>query len=562
MNFMIVLWEPNTILWRVKMLFSKKYKKGMTDAAKAYKDFGDKQENAIEAVLQEVRNGNATISDAVQSLKGNIDNLYSYLKSKEKADLYTVYTPFDIKNLDENERLFLVGALVRLTSDKSPTEEQQNYLRSIQKYLEIKEPPLGVDLTAIENIENINVQKAIYQSVLEYLILQDGDSYDETELQQEFLDSFNLNPKNRISIAEHVEVLYSAAGALGLAEKYGYIEGIDELEIKNIEDKYKYAVELFNNCEFNKAYPLLQELSANGYSKSNALLYWCEYDMNESPDVFNAKKWCQKGYQEGDDISTMLYALFVENDNNSKIKICEEVKQKLEKSASSGDAFSQYILGIYYINDVSKNQDFSKAFFYFNQSAQNGFYRSFYTIALRYLWGEGVEKNISKAMFWLEKIETFPQYVYKISEFANKLYDNQDYNNAATLFLKYNKITGKGLVDLSIIYYYGQGVEKDFDKAFYYANEAIGKSERMSHAYVALGNMYLTGNGAQLDKSKAFNCFLLSSEMGDKVGICTLAACHQFGWGTEINIELAKKYYSMSADKGYQPAIDALNKLN
>ena len=196
----------------------------MADAAKAYKDFGKKQENAIEAVLQEVRQGNTTISDAVQSLKGNVDNLYSYLKSKEKGDLYSVYTPFDIKNLDENERLFLVGALLRLTMDKTPTEEQQNYLRSIQKYLEIKEPPFGVDLTAIENIENINVQKAIYQSVLEYLILQDGDSYDETELQQEFLDNFNLNPKNRMSIAEHVEILYSATGALGLAEKYGYVE--------------------------------------------------------------------------------------------------------------------------------------------------------------------------------------------------------------------------------------------------------------------------------------------------------------------------------------------------
>lgn len=250
---MIVLWEPNTILLRRIKMFNKKYKKGMADAAKAYEDFGKKQENAIEAVLQEVRQGNTNISDAVQSLKGNVDNLYSYLKSKEKADLYSVYTPFDIKNLDENERLFLVGALLRLTMDKTPTEEQQNYLRSIQKYLEIKEPPFGVDLTAIENIENINVQKAIYQSVLEYLILQEGDSYDETELQQEFLDSFNLNPKNRLSIAEHVEVLYSATGALGLAEKYGYVDEHEENHSENSRDK-KYlelVTSLLNNRTFH-----------------------------------------------------------------------------------------------------------------------------------------------------------------------------------------------------------------------------------------------------------------------------------------------------------------------
>lgn len=173
-------------------MFNKKYKKGMADAAKAYEAFGKKQEKAIEAVLQELRQGNIDISTAIQSLKGNIDNLYSYLESKEKAELYTVYTPFDIKELDKNERLFLVGALLRLTQDKDPTETQQNYLRSIQKYLEIKEPPFGIDLTAIENIENMLHQKAIYQVVLEYLILQDGDSYDETELQQEFLDSFMI----------------------------------------------------------------------------------------------------------------------------------------------------------------------------------------------------------------------------------------------------------------------------------------------------------------------------------------------------------------------------------
>lgn len=217
-------------------MFNRKYKKGIQDAAKAYEAFGEKQEKALEFILEELRSSNIDIKTDIDELDGNIDALYEDLSSKELAKLYTVYTPFDIKNLEENERLFLVGALIRLTVDKTPTDEQQNYLRSIQKYLEIKEPPFGVDLTAIENIDNMNAQKAIYQSVLEYLILQDGESYDETELQQEFLDSFNLNSKNREYIAEHVEILCSATGALGLSEKYGYViedESIDITEEEN-----------------------------------------------------------------------------------------------------------------------------------------------------------------------------------------------------------------------------------------------------------------------------------------------------------------------------------------
>lgn len=204
-------------------MFNRKYKKGMADAAKAYQDFGKKQEEALTYILEEVRQGNKTMEEAIKDLGGHLDGLYDHLKSQEKAKLYTVYTPFDIKALGEKERLFLLGALLRLTVDKTPNENQQNYIRAIQHYLDVKEPPFGVDPMAIENIEDLPSQKAILQTVLEYLRLQDGDSYDETELQQEFLDSFSVSGKARNEIVNHVELLYGATGAQGLAEKYGFV---------------------------------------------------------------------------------------------------------------------------------------------------------------------------------------------------------------------------------------------------------------------------------------------------------------------------------------------------
>lgn len=211
-------------------MLSKKYKKGMADAAKAYEAFGNKQEEALKHILNEVREGKRDLEDIIKGLDGNINNLYDYLLSKEKANLYTVYTPFDIQNLDEHEKLFLLGAILSLTVDNAPNEHQQKYIRSIQKYLDIKELPFDVNPLAIENIENTTSQKAIYQVILEYLILQDGDSYDETELQQDFLESFNLNAKTRATIANHVEILYSATGAEGLAEKYGYEEETEDTD--------------------------------------------------------------------------------------------------------------------------------------------------------------------------------------------------------------------------------------------------------------------------------------------------------------------------------------------
>lgn len=219
-------------------MFNKKHKKGIADAAKAYEVFGQKQADALEHILEEVRQGKRDMDAVLKELNGNIDSLYDHLQSKEKAKLYTVYTPFDIKNLDQQARLFLAGALLRLTADRTPNEYQQNYFRAVQKYLEIKEPPFGTEPLAVEEIEDIPSQKAILQTVLEYLRLQDGDSYDETELQQEFLDAFSVNAKARKEIVEHVELLYTATGAAGLAEKYGYVPEEDPAELEastNIE---------------------------------------------------------------------------------------------------------------------------------------------------------------------------------------------------------------------------------------------------------------------------------------------------------------------------------------
>lgn len=224
-------------------MFNSKYKKGMADAAKAYEAFGQKQEAVLDKILEEVRRGNRSMEDALNEIGGNVDNLYDHLQSKEKAELYTVYTPFNIKDLGSQEKLFLVGALLRLTTDKEPNENQQNYLRSIQRYLDIKEPPFGTDPLMIENIEDIPAQKAILQAVMEFLRLQDGDSYDETELQQEFLDAFSVNSKGRKAIIEQVEMLYNATGAMGLAEKYGYVVEDPELPMEQtITDNAKYSI--------------------------------------------------------------------------------------------------------------------------------------------------------------------------------------------------------------------------------------------------------------------------------------------------------------------------------
>lgn len=279
-------------------MFNSKYKKGMADAAKAYEAFGQKQEAVLDKILEEVRRGNRSMEDALNEIGGNVDNLYDHLQSKEKAELYTVYTPFNIKDLGSQEKLFLVGALLRLTTDKEPNENQQNYLRAIQRYLDIKEPPFGTDPLMIENIEDIPAQKAILQAVMEFLRLQDGDSYDETELQQEFLNAFSVNSKGRKAIMEQVEMLYNATGAVGLAEKYGYVVEDPELPMEQtITDNAKYSI---SKEVAQKLYAYMEESRYNFAESDN-------YCLIERMDENNNKRIIlfEKSTSEEKDITSV-----------------------------------------------------------------------------------------------------------------------------------------------------------------------------------------------------------------------------------------------------------------
>ncbi len=205
-------------------MFNKKYKKGMADATKAYEKFGEKQEEAIKFILNEIREGRCSFDEAFIRLEGSINHLYNYLTDREKAKLFDMCTPNDIKKLDDTEKLVLVSLLFKLTLEKIPTPNQQKYFTAVQMYLNVKEPSITINISAIDNIDSVSTQKAFYQVILEYLILQDGENYDETELQQTLLDSFYLRDIDRKLIENHVRCLYCASGADGLAIKYGFAE--------------------------------------------------------------------------------------------------------------------------------------------------------------------------------------------------------------------------------------------------------------------------------------------------------------------------------------------------
>ena len=102
------------------------------------------------------------------------------------------------------------------------TEKQRQYLLNIQRYLNIRTPQIQIEVSSIENIENLKTQKMLYRIVTEYLFLAQ-ENFEYAENFKYIFDYFSINKQSKNSIRGNIENIYKAVGADGLIEFYGYL---------------------------------------------------------------------------------------------------------------------------------------------------------------------------------------------------------------------------------------------------------------------------------------------------------------------------------------------------
>lgn len=152
-----------------------------------------------------------------------------------------------------------------------------------------------------------------------------------------------------------------------------------EEEKKKLEEDYKQAAELFKVAKFKQVYPLLKNLSDRGYARANALLYWlCSDEFNDKMAVMYAKK----GYEAGDAIASIQYALNCESNSKKKKEIFEKYKPILWDQSMEGDIFATYMLAICWKNETDEDVDEEKALELLLKAKKQGFYRAYYSTAL------------------------------------------------------------------------------------------------------------------------------------------------------------------------------------
>lgn len=96
----------------------------------------------------------------------------------------------------------------------------------------------------------------------------------------------------------------------------------------------------------------------------------------------------------------------------------------------------------------------------------------------------------------------------------------------------------------------------DFDKMIRRAEAGNVESQRL------LGEAYLSGNHVEKDEKKALRYFRMGAKGGDSTSFYYLGLCYENGHGGVVpDLKTAIAWYEKSAEKGYDKAIKALQRL-
>ncbi len=101
-------------------------------------------------------------------------------------------------------------------------------------------------------------------------------------------------------------------------------------------------------------------------------------------------------------------------------------------------------------------------------------------------------------------------------------------------------------------YYYGNGVEQDYQKAV----EWYEKSAKQGYAKAQnnLGFCYGKGYGVEKNLEKEVEWYMKSAEQGNSIAQRNLGKCYYYGSGIEKDIEKARMLWGKSSEQGYLPA--------
>lgn len=260
-------------------------------------------------------------------------------------------------------------------------------------------------------------------------------------------------------------------------------EPLEEKETDESAAAIKYYIKW--NDQYKKACKLIygKDAKLNDFKKAEQLL------LSES----------QRGNVLADYDLGKLYSTDKLGERNEETSIAKYTRAlqgflQIEPNSKKLKPYVQYRIGKMFCYGLGTEQDYEKAFEWFERSAKQKNKFAQFSLANLYYYGSGIEKDLSQAFLWYQRSSSQgqPYAAYSIAQ----------------------------------MYRYGEYVTKDNDTAQRYYKQALSgflkiESDDMANddLFYKLGQMFKFGLGTNSDVTKAIEYFRRSAEMNNKNGL-------------------------------------------
>ena len=172
-----------------------------------------------------------------------------------------------------------------------------------------------------------------------------------------------------------------------------------------------------------------------------------------------------------------------------------------------------------------------------------------YELGKKYMHGDGVPKDIEKALYWYTKAAE--QGHVKAKEFLD------DLDGMIESEQQMSKIVEQSSADAQFAfgreYYTGDGkIHKNLKKAMYWYTKAA--EQGLAEAQFNLAAMYNFGEGIQKDMEKSVHWLTKAAEQGLAKAQNNLGCSYDRGEGVPIDLEKARYWWTKASEQGHEMA--------
>lgn len=321
---------------------------------------------------------------------------------------------------------------------------------------------------------------------------------------------------------------------------------------------YQEAIRLYRNHKYKEASDILLKLAAANNTEAQNLL--CDILCNKV-----------KGYQLWPGIletflpyaeENLAFAQAIVGKVYYRGKLNERNYEKafdwFSKAAESGNSYAQYLLGNMYENGTFVEQNYDTALSYYKNSAAQNNIMAIGEMAYMKDNGYGMPMNKEEAeKIYLQLAEERDD-EWSMIKLA---YIEMDRGNSEERLKWIQKALEKEYIDAYVdlgIFYQSDEKYKDLEKAqqSYYQAAQLGNPEGMN----GLAMIYYDMPDNKGDE-QAFRWFSKSADLGDSLGLYYLAVMYENGFGTNVDKQKAWDLYLASSDQKFSPAYRKIAQL-